>query len=53
MHHAYTQGQLVEQPARALFSEIGWKTVRVDKEIYEPFWLGTSQWTRIRSYSDQ
>ena len=27
MPHAYTEGQLVEQPAIGLFGEVGWHTV--------------------------
>ncbi len=32
--HAYTEDQLVEQPAIALFGEMGWKTVRADEESF-------------------
>ena len=39
--HAYTEDQLVEQPAIALFDEMGWKTVRADEETYGP--IGTIQ----------
>jgi type I restriction enzyme R subunit len=34
--HAYTEDQLVEQPAIALFGEMGWKTVRADEESFGP-----------------
>ena len=34
MTHAYTEDQLVEQPAISLFAELGWKTVSVmDAEL--------------------
>lgn len=39
--HAYTEDQLVEQPAIALFGEMGWKTVRADEETYGA--IGTLQ----------
>ena len=39
--HAYTEDQLVEQPAIALFGEMGWKTVRADEESFGP--IGTLQ----------
>jgi type I restriction enzyme R subunit len=39
--HAYSEDQLVEQPAIALFGEMGWKTVRADEETYGP--IGTLQ----------
>jgi hypothetical protein len=31
--HAYTEDQLVEQPASGLFAELGWQTVSALKEI--------------------
>jgi type I restriction enzyme R subunit len=34
MSHAYTEGQLVEQPAIGLFSEIGWQTVSALQEVF-------------------
>jgi type I restriction enzyme R subunit len=34
MTHAYTEDQLVEQPAIGLFSELGWKTVSAAEEIF-------------------
>jgi len=37
--HAYTEDQLVEQPAIALFAELGWKTVTADEETFGP--IGT------------
>jgi type I restriction enzyme R subunit len=39
--HAYSEDQLVEQPAIALFGEMGWKTVRADEESFGP--IGTLQ----------
>ena len=30
--HAYTEDQLVEQPAIALFAELGWQTVSAMEE---------------------
>ena len=33
MPHAYTEDQLVEQPAIGLFAELGWTT---DSELEEP-----------------
>ena len=39
--HAYTEDQLVEQPAIALFGEMGWKSVRADEETYGA--IGTLQ----------
>ena len=33
MPHAYTKGQLVEQPAIGLFAELGWTTVSAMAEI--------------------
>jgi type I restriction enzyme R subunit len=41
MPHAYTVDQLVEQPAIALFAELGWKTVRADEVTHGP--IGTLQ----------
>jgi type I restriction enzyme R subunit len=34
MPHAYTEDQLVEQPAIGLFAELGWQTVVALEEIY-------------------
>jgi hypothetical protein len=34
MSHAYTEDQLVEQPAIGLFAELGWKTVSALEEIF-------------------
>jgi len=34
--HAYTEDQLVEQPAIGLFSELGWTTVSAMEEILGP-----------------
>ena len=34
MPHAYTEDQLVEQPAIGLFAELGWKTVSALEEIF-------------------
>jgi type I restriction enzyme R subunit len=34
--HAYTEDQLVEQPAIALFAELGWQTVSAMEEIFDP-----------------
>ncbi len=39
--HAYSEDQLVEQPAITLFGEMGWKTVRADEESFGP--IGTLQ----------
>jgi type I restriction enzyme, R subunit len=36
MPHAYTEDQLVEQPAIDLFSEIGWETVSALHELFGP-----------------
>src|SRR6266851_2557470 len=34
MPHAYTEDQLVEQPAVGLFAELGWQTVSASEEIF-------------------
>ena len=34
MPHAYTEDQLVEQPAIGLFGELGWQTVVALEEIF-------------------
>ena len=34
MPHAYTEDQLVEQPAVALFAELGWETVSAREEVF-------------------
>ena len=34
--HAYTEDQLVEQPAIALFAELGWQTVSAMEEVFGP-----------------
>ena len=34
MPHAYTEDQLVEQPAIGLFAELGWSTVSAMEEGY-------------------
>jgi type I site-specific restriction-modification system R (restriction) subunit len=34
MPHAYTEDQLVEQPAIGLFAELGWTTVSASDEIF-------------------
>jgi len=34
MSHAYTEDQLVEQPAVGLFAELGWKTVSASEETF-------------------
>src|SRR3990170_674267 len=36
MTHAYTEDQLVEQPAMRLFAEIGWETVSAMEELFGP-----------------
>ena len=36
MPHAYTEDQLVEQPAIHLFTELGWETVQALEETYGP-----------------
>ncbi|MGH8703117.1 MAG: hypothetical protein ACREVR_18345, partial [Burkholderiales bacterium] len=33
---AYTQDQLVEQPAIGLFAELGWQTVSAMEEVFGP-----------------
>ena len=38
-YHPYTEDQLVEQPAIALFAELGWNTVTADEETFGP--IGT------------
>ncbi len=32
--HPYTEDQLVEQPAVALFAELGWQTVSAMEEVF-------------------
>ena len=34
MPHAYTEDQLVEQPAIGLFAELGWSTVSALEEVF-------------------
>jgi type I restriction enzyme R subunit len=34
--HAYTEDQLVEQPAIGLFAELGWQTVSAMEEVFRP-----------------
>ncbi len=34
MPHAYTEDQLVEQPAIGLFAELGWQTVSAMEEVF-------------------
>src|ERR1700680_446736 len=34
MAHAYTEDQLVEQPAIGLFAELGWQTVSASEETF-------------------
>jgi type I restriction enzyme R subunit len=36
MSHAYSEDQLVEQPAIALFAELGWQTVSAFEETFGP-----------------
>jgi type I restriction enzyme R subunit len=36
MPHAYTEDQLVEQPAIGLFAELGWQTVVALEEVFGP-----------------
>jgi hypothetical protein len=36
--HAYTEEQLVEQPAIQLFKELGWTTVSALEEMWRRFW---------------
>ena len=36
--HAYTEDQLVEQPAIGLFAELGWATVSALEEIQDHRW---------------
>lgn len=33
--HAYTEDQLVEQPAIGLFAELGWQTVSASGKIFD------------------
>jgi type I restriction enzyme, R subunit len=33
---AYTEDQLVEQPAIGLFAELGWQTVSAMEEVFGP-----------------
>jgi type I restriction enzyme, R subunit len=33
--HAYTENQLVEQPAIGLFAELGWQTVVAMEEVFD------------------
>lgn len=40
--HAYTEDQLVEQPAIGLFAELGWSTVSAMEEILGPDGRGVS-----------
>src|ERR1039457_6753818 len=35
MPHAYTEDQLVEQPAVGLFAELGWQTVSALEETFD------------------
>ena len=35
-HHAYTEDQLVEQPAIGLFAQLGWQTVSAMDEVFGP-----------------
>lgn len=41
MPHAYTEDQLVEQPAIGLFADLGWATVSALEETFGP--AGTLQ----------
>ena len=34
MSHAYTEDQLVEQPAIGLFAELGWQTASAMEEVF-------------------
>lgn len=34
MSHAYTEDQLVEQPAIGLFDDLGWETVSAAEEVF-------------------
>ncbi len=34
MPHAYTEDQLVEQPAIGLFAELGWTVVSAEEELF-------------------
>jgi type I restriction enzyme R subunit len=36
MSHAYTEDQLVEQPAIGLFGQIGWETLSAREEVFGP-----------------
>ncbi len=36
MPHAYTEDQLVEQPAIGLFAALGWQTVSAMEETFGP-----------------
>ena len=35
--HAYTEDQLVEQPAIGLSAELGWQTVSAMEEVFGPY----------------
>lgn len=35
-NHAYTEDQLVEQPAIGLFAQLGWQTMSAMEETFEP-----------------
>jgi len=37
--HAYTEDQLVEQPAIQLFAALGWQTVSAMEEVFGPFFM--------------
>ena len=39
MPHAYTEDQLVEQPAIGLFAELGWQTVMTSEEVFGASWF--------------
>ena len=41
--HAYTEDQLVEQPAIGLFAELGWTVVPAVEEV---FWCERHAWSR-------
>jgi hypothetical protein len=45
MPHAYTEDQLVEQPAIGLFAELGWQSVSALEEVFGIGGLATGQTT--------
>ena len=46
--HAYSEDQLVEQPAVGLFAELGWATVSAMEEVFGPGVAGNDAEGRVR-----